>query len=188
MDTLKPGGSARKGRAAMRIGMLGFALVLAMVSMLVGCGSSTPVMGQYDIEVSLAPELAANPPALTVDIVGASSANYAELSAKDPKAWFAGGDVNRANTTKLTTVFGPGDTGSKLLKRRDKAQVDAAWKTWRDMKATKIFVFVNLPRDGSIRKIELPLDRKRWKPETIKLEINAGGVRSTNGPEPEAVR
>lgn len=157
-------------------------------SMLGGCGSSTPVMGQYDVEVSLAPELAANPPALTVDLVGASSANAAEMAAKDPKVWFSGGDVNRANTTKLTADFGPGNTSTKVLSRKDKGANEAAWKTWRDMKATKLFVLVNLPRDGSIRKIELPLDRKRWKQETIKLEVNAGGVFSTNGPEPEAVK
>ncbi len=164
------------------------ATLAVLASTLVGCGSSTPVMGQYDIEVSLAPELAANPPALTVDVVGASSANMADMASKDAKVWFSGGDVNRANTSKLTTSFGPGNTDTKVMKRKDKGANEATWKTWRDMKATKLFVLVNLPRDGSIRKIELPLDRKRWKQETIKLEINAGGVRSTNGPEPEAVK
>lgn len=173
----------------MRTNGLAIGAVLAVVSsLLVGCGSSTPVMGQYDIEVSLAPELAASPPALTVDVVGASSANMADLAAKDAKVWFSGGDVNRANTSRLTAEFGPGNTETKQLKRTDKGANEATWKAWRDMKATKLFVFVNLPRDGSIRKIELPLHDKRWKEKTIKLEINAGGVRSTNGPEPEAVK
>lgn len=173
----------------MRTNGLVVCAVLAVVSLLlVGCGSSTPMMGQYDIEVSLAPELATNPPALTVDVVGASSANMAEMASKDAKVWFSGGDVNRANTSKLTAEFGPGNTDAKLLKRADKGANEATWKTWREMKATKLFVLVNLPRDGSIRKIELPLHDKRWKDKTIKLEINAGGVRSTNGPEPEAVK
>lgn len=160
--------------------------VLCLV--LAGCGSGSSAMGQYDIEVSLAPELVAAPPTLTVDVVGTSEANAQDLAAKDAKVWFSGGDAHRAAATKLTTEFGAGNTSTKVLKRNDKGVNEATWKAWRDSKVTRLFVLVNLPRDGSVRKIELPLDRNRWKQDTIRVEIGAGGIRSTNGPEPEPAK
>lgn len=167
--------------AAAAIGVLGS-------SVMGGCESDSASTGRYHVEVSLSPELVDRPPALLVDIVAAGGAQSDALAGYDPRAWFSGGDSRRAIADRITLTFGPGDTQPKAIRTDDGGAGEHAWKAWADAGADTLFVFVNLPKDGAVRRLDLPLDTSRWNDDTIRIQVRERGVVCTNGPGPKVPR
>lgn len=170
----------------MSVRMVALVMVVGFFGLLLGGCSSTPRMGQYDIEIALDAAMASGPvPSLTVDIVGASDAGAGTLRSYDVTRWFSGNDAMRNDAKKTTVNFSSADTSPKLVLKRDKETAEL-WKQWRDMKATSLFVLVNLPQPQAQRRLEIPLATHRWKGENtrIKIEVRQSGLEFVTGPLP----
>lgn len=176
------------------ISVRGLAVVLAAAAWaatLGGCESG-PSMGRYTIEVSLDSALASRPggpPQITVDLVGLNDTQVPAWTAKSMTAYWTPNDAMRleAKDYRSEMTFGPGNAETKKLAR------DAGvWDTWKSRGAMHLYVLAALPgargdrpgaEDG--RRVILPLDKRRWKKDTIRIVVQNSQLDCVTPPEPE---
>lgn len=156
----------------------------------VGCESG-PSMGRYNVEVSLDPSLASRaggPPQIMVDLVGLNDTQVAAWESKSMTSYWTTADPLRAEAKdyRKEMPFGPGQTAPQTLSKSD-----AIWNKWKERGAMHLFVLADLPgakadapgtADG--RRVILPLDKRRWKTDTIKIVVQNSQLNCTTPPEP----
>jgi hypothetical protein len=160
------------------MGVLG--LVAAM-----GLGCSGPHMSRHDVVVSMDESLkvAGTTPTVRVDIVGIPDTEREQWAGKTINDyWRAGDGLRKDAVARKEMSFAAGRTESQTLKK-----TDSQWDEWAKRKAMHLVIIADLSGGTDGRRLILPLDSTRWKPEdkTIKIVVQSSRLRCDTDPEPE---
>jgi hypothetical protein len=148
----------------------------------VGC-SSWP----KPITVSMDKSLAQNPsgvPTVDVHLIGVRQGElkkYRTMSVTD--YWSPGGPSRQPLAARKTLSLGPGATS------RTVAAKDPVWKQWNPKVRQYVVVLADLrgvaPKgDEDPRRVVLPLDKKRWSGDAIKLTVTRDRIQIATPPKP----
>lgn len=157
-------------------------LMLAVAFSFGGCASKAKP-GRYTIEVT--PTQAVSNQVLVVDMFGA--AQEGGFGVGQVKQHFAGGqfEVQRQERGPVTLRWDEGDTQPRRLEVND-----PAWTTWIDKGAWFLVIASNAPvpsATGGLAPAEpliLPLDKRRWKTNLIRVELGSSGLTLNSRMEP----
>lgn len=157
-------------------------LMLAVAFSFGGCASKAKP-GRYTVEVS--PTQAVSNQVLVVDLFGA--AQESGFGADQVKQHFAGGqfEVQRQERKPVTLRWDAGDTQPRRLEVND-----PAWNTWIDKGAWFLVIASNAPvpsASGGLAPaapLILPLDKRRWKTNLIRVELGSNGLILNSRMEP----
>ncbi|MFM9996873.1 MAG: hypothetical protein ACKVU4_13860 [Phycisphaerales bacterium] len=150
---------------------------------------SGPSMGKYNIELTLAPDVASapgGPPPISVDIVGLNDTQVGAWSGYRISRYWSPGDRLRSEAAsfRVGRTFGPSSPGPQTL-----ARTDPVWATWKQNGAMHLCVIADLPGaqsgDTDLRRIVIPLDQRRWDVETIKITVYRSQLMCTTPWKPE---
>ena len=152
------------------------AALLALI-LLTGCNSDAP--RKMGIQIAYDPvtiERFRVFPTVEVDVVPTNETTLKQLEAVEIDDYFDPDNVLRDSLRKETCFFGEEDHEAKMLSKKAKI-----WDAWLDKYgASHLILFANLPKDGAkgpdMRKLILPLAKKRWNTDEISVSILPTGL------------
>ncbi len=152
-------------------------MTLSALLLLAACNSSAP--RKMELQIAYDPvtiERFRVFPTVEVDVVPANETTLKQLESVEIDDYFDPDNVLRDSLRKETYFFSEEDNEAKTLKKNAKI-----WDTWLDKYgASHIVLFANLPKDGAkgpdMRKLALPLAKKRWNTDDIRVNILPAGL------------
>jgi hypothetical protein len=159
-------------------------VLMCMVSSL-GC-SSGPSMKPFDVtvqpQITHAPGV---PASVEVNLVGVSDSDLTQWRGYSVNQYWSPHDPLRKSAGAYVMTFSTSDPHSQTLDR-----TNAIWEQWRQHNAMNLFIIAFLPSipapaDAATdpRKLELPLDRRRWGDvEELHVVLENSGLKTDAAP------
>jgi hypothetical protein len=138
--------------------------LLAVLPLVTGCRS----VGRYNVKVQVDREDWDR--TVQVDFIGVTKTDYPRMNAVDINQYFAPNSDFRRDVDRVTLQFGQDREPVQTLSKRN-----PAWRRWLGSGAMYLFVLADLPGafvgsagEADMRRLVLPLRKKRW-PRSIRL-------------------
>ena len=168
-----------------RFSPVALASILSGTLLSLMCGCVGDAVGRYGVVLSNE----RNPrQSVQVDVVAVNDTEYGQWRSYSMTDYWRPDDRLRRDAAdyRRTFRFGLHQSAVQELKIED-----AVWQKWESMGARHLFILADLGAfedkmgENDPRRLILPLERRRWDDETIRIRVDSSGIRCLTPPNPE---